>query len=248
MLMRALRTGISALMLLLAASPAGAVDSYEACLDLVGKDPRAAERAALAWEQAGGGAAAGHCRALSLAALGADGSAAALLVKIATGERSLPDEVRAALLVEAGELYLGLGEIKAAGEAAERALLLLPRGRGPLVLSARVRAESQDWAGALAELNAALAEGAPDGETLALRGAAKLRLGDRVGARSDLIWATEIAPEVAAVWLERGTLEAAGGDRSAARAAWLKAIDLDRDGPVAAAARLRLQKMEAGTE
>jgi tetratricopeptide (TPR) repeat protein len=245
MLMRALRTGI-AMLVVLAASPAGAVDSYEACLDLVAQDPRAAEREALAWEQAGGGAAASHCRAMSLVALGADGSAAALLVKLATGDRSLPDPVRADLLVAAGELYLGLGDVKTAGEVAERALLLVPRGRGPLVLSARVRAEKQDWAGSLAELNAALAEGAPDGETLALRGAAKLKLGDRVGARADLIWATEIAPDAAAVWLERGTLEAVNGDRGAARTAWLKAIDLDRDGPVAEAARLRLQKMEAG--
>jgi hypothetical protein len=55
---------------------------------------------------------------------------------------------------------------------------------------------------------------------------------------------------MASVWLERGVLEAAGdgGDasRDAARAAWLKAIELDRDGVVGEAARLRLQRMEAG--
>jgi tetratricopeptide (TPR) repeat protein len=244
--MRVLRTGFPVL-LLLAATPAGAVDSYEACLDLVGKDPQAAEREALAWEQAGGGAAAGHCRALALAAQGADGTAAALMVKIATTDRTLPDEVRAELLVAAGELFLGLGDTRAAGEVAERALQLAPRGRGALVLSARVKAEKQDWAGALAELNAALAAGKPDAATLALRSAAKLRLGDRVGAQADLLWAQEISPGQPAVWLERGTLEAASGNRDAARAAWLKAIELDREGPVGAAARLRLQQMDAGT-
>ncbi len=242
--MRRLRTGIPVLAVL-AAAPVGAVESYEACLELAGKDPVAAEREALVWEQAGGGAAAGHCRAIALAAMGADRAAAALLAKLAIDDRSLPDQVRAELLVEAGGLHLGSGDVKAAAEAADRALLLAPRDREALVLRSRVRAERQDWAGVLADLNAAVAVGKPDADTLTLRGAAKLRLGDPVGARADLIWATEIAPDAAPVWLERGTLEAANGNRDGARAAWLRAIELDREGPVSEAARLRLQEMEA---
>jgi hypothetical protein len=48
------------------------------------------------------------------------------------------------------------------------------------------------------------------------------------------------------VWLERGALEEANSDRGAARSAWLKAIELDREGVVGDAARLRLQRMDAG--
>jgi len=58
--------------------------------------------------------------------------------------------------------------------------------------------------------------------------------------------ASEIAPDLASVWLERGALEAASDAKDAARAAWLKAIELDRDGIIAEAAQLRLQRMEAG--
>lgn len=248
--MRRLRTGIPVL-LALASAPAAAVETYEACLELAGQDAARAEREALAWQQSGGGAAAAHCRAMALSAMGADRAAASLLAKLATEDRSLPDEVRAELLVSAGGLHLGIGDVKAAAEAAEGALLLAPRDRGALVLRSRVSAERQDWAGALADLNAAVAAGKPDADTLTLRGAAKLRLGDPVGARADLIWATEIAPDAAPVWLERGTLEAANGNRDGARVAWLRAIELDREGtvegPVAEAARLRLQEMEAGT-
>ena len=80
---------------------------------------------------------------------------------------------------------------------------------------------------------------------LVLRASARLRLGERVAARADLLWATEIAPDLASVWLERGILEAATDNRDAARAAWLRAIELDRDGYVGDAAQLRLQRMEA---
>jgi tetratricopeptide (TPR) repeat protein len=233
--------------LLVAAPRAGIAASYEECLDLVKTNPALAETMAAAWGRAGGGAAAGHCRALALMALGADLRAAQVLVAVATEDRTIPDAVRATLLVDAGELFLGLGQIEAGQAVAQRALTLSPQApRAALTLSARLKAETGDWKGAAADLDGALADGAPDAELLALRAAARLRLGDRISARGDLAWAEELAPDSPTVWLERGALAEAEGDRNAARAAWLKAIDLDRDGPAGDAARLRIQKLEAG--
>ena len=222
-------------------------EPYDDCVLLVTTDPARAEIEALGWIEDGGGAPARHCRALALLAQGADRRAAELIIEIATDDRTLPDEVRSAMLIEAGEIYLGLGETALGHNAASRALQLAPAPRAALTLSARLKAEEGKWSGAVSDLDGALADGEPDAELLVLRASARLRLGERAAARADLIWATEIAPKMASVWLERGALEAATDDRDAARAAWLRAIELDRDGIVGAAARLSLQKMEAGT-
>lgn len=229
----------------LVAAPAGAVETYDACVALVEQDPAGAEVEAGRWAAAGGGTPARHCRALALLAQGAERSAAALMTAIAAEDRTLPGQVRAEMLVEAGGIYLGLGDLAAGRAAAERALKLAADPRPALVLSARLEAEAGDWEGAAGELERALARGEPDAEILVLRASARLHLGQLVGARADLAWAAELAPDNPALWLERGTLEAAAGNRDAARAAWLEAIELDREGPVGAAARLRLQRMEA---
>jgi len=221
-------------------------EPYDDCIGLAASDPARAEIEARRWIEDGGGAPARHCRAMALLAKGAERRAAELIVEIATDDRTLPDEVRSDMLIEAGEIYLGLGEVARGRGIASRALQLAREPRAALTLLARLKAEEGDWSGAVSDLDGALANGEPDPELLVLRASARLHLGARVAARGDLIWATEIAPDLASVWLERGTLEAASDDRDAARAAWLKAIALDRDGIVGEAARLRLQKMEAG--
>lgn len=228
------------------AVPALAVEDYDACVELVGRDPPRAEVEAGRWAASGGGSPARHCRALALAAQGAERRAAELLAAIATEDRTLPDGVRAELLVQAGELYLGAGELASGRAAADRALRLAADPRPALVLSARLRAEAGDWQGAVADLDHALARGEPDAALLVLRASARLHLDQLVAARADLAWAEEIDPASPALWLEKGMLEAAAGNPDAARAAWLKAIELDREGPVGQAARLRLQRMEAG--
>jgi tetratricopeptide (TPR) repeat protein len=220
--------------------------TYDDCVALVAANPAQAEVEADRWAQEGGGTPALHCRALALLAQGAGRRAAELMVRIATDDRTLPDEVRSEILIEAGEIFLGLGELDFVRSIAARALLLAREPRAALTLSARLKAEQGNWLGAANDLDGALARGEPDAGLLVLRASARRRLGDRVAARADLLWATEIAPDLASAWLERGALEEAGGDRDAARAAWLKAIDLDRDGAVGDAARLRLQRMDAG--
>jgi hypothetical protein len=85
---------------------------YDDCIALIDADPANAESEATRWIQAGGGAPARHCRALALLALGAERKAAELMIAIATDERTLPDEVRAEMLIEAGNIYLGLGELE----------------------------------------------------------------------------------------------------------------------------------------
>ena len=219
---------------------------YQECVSLVEKAPAEAEVAARRWIDEGGGAAARHCLALALVAQGAERRGAALMTRIAAEERLLPDAVRAELLIEAGEIYLGIGELGAARTAAREALRLAPDPAPAHVLAARVAAAKADWRGALDELDKALAAGEPEAATLVLRASARIHLDDLAGAASDLAAAGKLAPDLPELWLERGRLAAAKGARDAARRAFLGAIERDREGPVGAAARLGLQRMEAG--
>jgi len=243
--MRRKRISILAVLLAAVMGAPAAAQSYDDCVAMIETDPVAAERQAHAWAQADGGAPAKHCQALAMLAQGAEQRAAALMVEIAAGDRTLPDRVRADLFVEAGEVFLDTGRLRLAEDAVQRAILLIGPDRAPLTLGARIKAERKNWRGAVGDLDQALAEGAPDAGLLVLRASAKRRLGELVEARSDLIWAEELAPELPSLWLERGSLAERNKDRDAARAAWLKAIDLDRDGPVGKAAQLRLQRMDS---
>lgn len=242
-------TPVLVLAVLFSATPALAVEDYDSCVALIDKDPASAETEAGQWVAAGGGTPARHCRALALAAQGADRRAAELLSAIAADDRTLPGQVRAEMLVQAGELYLGLADIAAGRAAANGAMKLATDPRPVLVLSARLDAEAGDWQAAVGDLDRALARGEPEAEILVLRAAARLHLHQAVAARADLAWAEELAPASPSLWLEKGALAAAEGDRATARAAWLKAIELDEPGgAVAAAARLRLQKMDTGAD
>ena len=71
-------------------------------------------------------------------------------------------------------------------------------------------------------------------------------LGNDIPARDDANFATELAPERAEAWLERGRIETKLGDKTRARGSLLRAIELGRDGKIGRAAQLALQRMEAG--
>ncbi len=245
--MRHLRTIIPTLAVTICIAGPATAGPYDDCVALAGADPLRAEVEAQRWTQAGGGTPARHCRALALLARGAGRRAAELMVAIAADDRTLPDQVRADLLIEAGEIYLGLGELDLGRGVAARALLLGRESGAALALSARLKAAEGDWRGVVNDLDGALAQGSePDAGLLVLRARARVHLGQLVAARADLSRARDIPPNLASDWLERGALEAATDAADAARAAWLRAIELDREGAVGAAARLRLQSMAAG--
>ena len=235
---------------LLVASAGGAEAAgeitYEDCVALAREAPNAARAAAEHWRAAGGGAAARHCLALAVIGTGAERRGAEMLIDIAATEPGLPAAVRAELLVEAGDLLLALGATEGAAKAATEAAKLAPRAPGPAALEARIAAERGAWRRAEAALGRAVEAGGDDAELLVLRASARLHLGDRAGARADLERAADLDPELPELWLERGRLAAAEGAREEARRAFLRAIELDRDGPVGEAARLGIQRMEAG--
>lgn len=236
---------LSAAWLALSPGPAGAVQDYDSCLALAQENPRAGLRAAEDWLRAGGGAPAAHCRAVSLAGSGALLRAADALFDLGAEEGELPEPARAEMLLQAGELYLAVGDIDIGLLAAEGAHSLDP-SPDTLLMRARLLAEANDWVGALSDIEGVLRGRAPQPDVLTLRAAARRQTGALLEARSDALWALELSPDWPEAWRELGSVEAALGSKDAARRAWSRAIEVDTDGDVADLARNRIQRLEAG--
>ena len=228
------------------ATPAAAVDDYDACLALVGLDPSLAAAEAEFWARGGGGWPARHCHVQAILALGADRRAAQELTAIATEALDLPAPVRAEMFVEAGEIYLDQGNLSDTLQTIDRAQRLDPKNRAARLLTADLLAVQRDWAGAAAELGKSLADHGPDAEVLTLRATTKRKRGDLVGARSDIAWAFELLPNQPLTLLESGEIAAAIGDRDRARTDWLQVIALDPKADLADLARQKLQRLDFG--
>lgn len=249
-----MRAVIAALpFVMLTGAVAGAVEDYDDCVAMIAADPAAAEQAAGNWARfGGGGAAARHCYALALVAIGAPLRAADELLGIAAEEPALEDPARADILVQAGDLLVEAGDTVTAAIVAENAVRLTPKGAAALGLRASVRLAGRAFEAALSDLDTALVTAPEAPRLLMLRASAYRQTGRLIAARDDASFATELAPDDPRAWLERGRIEARMSDRHRARRSLLRAIDLDRDGgtdtlgKVGTTARNVLQRMEAG--
>lgn len=247
--MRAFGAGVLAAALLAAGGPAAAVEDYDACVALIGADAPRALREATEWARFGGGAPARHCLALALVAAGARSQAADELLAMAAEEPGLEPAARAAVLAQAGEMLVDEGDLETARAVSAQALSLAPDQPDAIALEASLRLARGDPAGAHRLLDLSLDSGRgtpPPPRLLVLRAAAGRALDRLAAAREDARWATELAPDMASAWLERGRVAARLGDRADARSALLRAVELDRDGTIGEAARLAIGRMEAG--
>ncbi len=227
---------------------ARAVEDYDTCIALIATDPVRAELEAGDWARFGGGAAARHCYALSLIEIGAPGRAIDVLLDIAAEEGELSPEARADILVQAGEMLVEEGDLVTAGVVAAQAISLDGGSSGSAGLRASIRLRNDDARGALGDLNAALGRSGNKPRLLILRAAAYRGLDQFIAARDDASYATELAPNMAEAWLERGRVEARLRDRVSARQSLLRAIELDRGGKIGLGAQNVLQRMEAGVD
>lgn len=215
------------------------------CQALVATDPVAARELARDWGRRGGGVPAAVCEALALEAQGALGTAAARLED--AGRRApdgaIPDAARAALFEVAAGFRLRALQPEAALAAAEAGLAL--PGAGPVLM--REKGEALAALGreteALAALNAALAADPSDLPGLRLRARLRLEAGDPRGAADDAGRVAATGGRDADIWLLLGQAQAEAGETARARESLLRAVSLDRDGPVGDRARLALQRL-----
>ncbi|MAS43722.1 MAG: hypothetical protein CML46_04005 [Rhodobacteraceae bacterium] len=214
----------------------------DACLALVERDPQEAAEAARRWFRFGGGVPAAVCESLALEAMGALGAAALRLDLAAVSAGS----AAAALHQAAAGFWLRDDQPEAALNSAEAGLAMEPGAALLLRDKAEALAALGRGAEALAPLDAVLEKAPQDVSALLLRARLRREAGEPEAALTDAETAARLAPEAPDAWLEAGAAQAALGRKPEAREALLKAVDLDRDGPVGEEARLTLQQMELG--
>lgn len=245
--MRAIILGIA----LVWAAPAHAIDDYESCAALVSADPELAVVEAERWERFGGGAPAGHCRALALIALGSDLVAAQVLFDVVTYYPETEPAAQSELLAQVGRIYLDRGLYEQADYALSVAAQAAPGTAELLRTRAALRLAQGVPAAAAADLDQLISTYPAEAEDVVQRAVARRQMGDFAGARADAIRAGEMDPGNPRAWLELGAAEEGLGNKDAARAAWLTAIDRDpqrAEGAIGRAAQLSLQRMDLGAD
>lgn len=218
---------------------------YSACMGQVAPVPEKALMHAERWAGLGGGAAAQHCRAAALLAMGKEEQAALILEELAQEARTSAP-VKLGLLRQAARAWLTVGELVRAEGVLTAALSVAPGDADTLEDRAIVRMEQGESDRALADLTAALTAQPERLSALVLRAAAQRRAGDLNRAAEDLTRAALLNGDHPDVLLESGALSLARRDKAQARAAWLRLLAVAPDGPAADAARNQLSVMDGG--
>ena len=234
------------LLALSAATPAFAeIRSAEDCAAAVAADPAAAREDAALWARTGGGVAARLCEAEALAALGANGTAALLLTRVAENpNRAMTAGLRAVVLGDAAGQWLAAARPDLATEALDEADRIVDPDPRRLVFRARADAASGDWAGARAALDRAIAADPGDAVAHALLAATLRHLGYVPAANRQAEAALLRSPDLPEGLFEAGAAAAELGNAAHARALWQRLIALDPDGTLAGQARAGLQRLE----
>lgn len=224
--------------------PVDHAKQYRACIALTHRDAWQAYEAAVAWERQGGGAPAQHCAALALLEAGRHDQAALQLEALAA---SLPANGRPSpidALSQAANIWLLAGRPGRARQAIDLALQGEPERAGLLVDRARILAELGDYAGALADLDRAVVLDPDDDDAAAFRASALRRLKRPAEALAAAERGLKVNADNPSARLERGLLRREAGDKSGARADWLR-VARDHPGtPAADAARRYLERLD----
>ena len=220
---------------------------YDLCLKGAHDDAAATYEQALAWHDAGGGAAAIHCSAVALVQLKAYAQAAFKLDALARESSAGGSDLRAQLLEEAGNAWILAGQPENAEASLTSAIELGDRGADVFGDRARARAEKKDWAGAELDLSSAISSDPNRPDLLVLRASARHALGKRKQARSDIDRALLIAPKFAEALVERGAMKLESGDRSGAREDWQAVLTTQPKSAAADTARQYIEKLELGS-
>lgn len=223
-------------------------DPYLRCLERAAQAPLAAFNEAEAWRARGGGDAARHCAALAILNGGDPRLAAEELQSLADAMRLRPPAMRAQVLGQAARAWMMAEDFPRALAAASVAIGLAPADPELRIDRAEFRAAAGDPRGAIEDLDQVLARAPSRADALAMRAAARRRLGATDLAARDVRRALELAPELPEAWLEKGILERLAGRPDAARAAWIRVLATDPDGPSGDAARAQIEDLELGTQ
>ncbi len=218
---------------------------YQRCLSLSQKNASAAYGAASEWENAGGGAAATHCAALSLVAMRRYSEAAVKLNVMASNPKSGDAGRRATLFDQAGNAWLLGKQASNAHTAFSAALQLAPGDPDILTDRARASAMAKNWAAAEADLTKAIAVAPSNTEMLVLRASARHAQGKKDAAMADVNRALQLDSRNANALLERGNMKYDDGDMIGSQADWESAVAASPRSSAGKAAQQRIKDAQA---
>jgi len=223
---------------------------YERCLSQISLNPDAAVEAALEWMGEGGGAPAKHCHALALIATGHAEDAATRLEALAKAHGDYGDDLRAAMLDQAGNAWLiaelpdaAVSDFTSAIELGRVAKLSAQARAGFLADRARADLLTKKFKDARADLDASIAL-APMTAALATRARLERETGDRSAALADVTRALGIDPKFPEALLERGRLLVLKGDVKNARLDFVNASLFAKTGAIADEAQTEIAKLD----
>jgi tetratricopeptide (TPR) repeat protein len=199
---------------------------YADCMATARIDPKRGIEIARAWEGAGGGAGARHCRAIALLELGDHVEAGKQLEALAREMTGQSNALRAEIFAQAGQAYQAarLGE---QALAAQNAAILLNSQNPEIWIDRSITyAAVGGYREAVSDLSHALALEPGRGDALVLRAAARRQLGDFKAAVADADAALRTDPNVADAFLERGLARRALNDRNGSDADLRKVLSL----------------------
>ncbi len=218
--------------------------SYQDCLGLVRSRPEEAFAEAQTWQATGGGLAAAHCAALALFELKHYGDAADRLEKLLPdAERQVPHLVTD-IVDQAANAWLLAGLADRARKLLDIAVAARPNAVELRLDRAQALAELNDYAGAEADLNHALALEPLRDDAMALRAAARRLQNNTAGALEDAETALALNGRNVEALLERAYLRVSAGDRRGARADLVQVRMLAPDTAAAEAAAKQIEALD----
>jgi tetratricopeptide (TPR) repeat protein len=219
---------------------------YDRCLAKAQTDPEAAYLDGLTWHETGGGLPARHCVAVALVGMRQYEEAASRLEILADEAPANDPSLRLGLIAQAAQAWLLSGRAERAEQLQARLIDAFPDDRQSRIDRAVTRLTLGRLWDAVDDLNVAVELNPRDPEALLYRASAYRYLDAVDLARDDVHRVLAIDASLPEAWLENGILDQIAGDRDAARRSWLEVLRLEPEGPAAAAARARLEAMDAG--
>ncbi|WP_178133631.1 tetratricopeptide repeat protein [Vineibacter terrae] len=202
---------------------------YADCMATARADPKRGIEIARAWESAGGGAGARHCRAIALFELGDHVEAGKQLETLAREMTGQSNALRAEIFAQAGQAYQAarLGE---QALAAQNAAILLNSQNPEIWIDRSITyAAVGAYREAVSDLTHALALSPGRGDALVLRAAAWRQLGNFKAAVTDADAALRANSNASDALLERGMARRALRDRNGSDADLRKVLSLVSD-------------------
>lgn len=217
---------------------------YRACLDAARRDPETGFEAAIAWRDEGGGPPARHCVALALFGLGQFREAATRLESLAGEMPAASEREQAAILGQAGSVWLHAGDLTRAHTVLSQALDFDPTDPEIWIDRGDALARGGEYWDAVDDFSAALDRDDRRLDALIFRAAAYRLLEVPDLARDDIARALAIDPDNPDALMELGAVQAGTGDFDAARESWLRVLSVAPGSRAADAARAALQQMD----